>query len=435
MNWNPFKQGTQTAVEVPRKGTMMTAFKDGLTDLLNGLANRRNANARSRITTRRLDDEELREVYKTGLFSKIIRIKTGYALRETIQFDSKEDEKFYNEVLKAHVKAAAKFQLGFGRGIIVIDEPNIDLDQPLSDNFMNKDYNLRVFPGEMISAQTTSRDLRNERYYKPVFYTIRGYQFHWTRVIDFTYWMPVEDDLSEYEYGGLSEAELIYTQLVNDEVVERSSTHIIEKASSFFYKIKGFKQLIQTKQEGTLLRYIGQLEDRRSIYGAGVMDADDDLAVMNQSLTNLKEIDDISLRRLAMVTGIPLPLLVGENVKGLNSAGDTERQTFQDMIGAYQEDFLLEPINLIMKKFGRQPVKFKESQGVTALEQANYEKIVITNAEGLARMGADHNTYLEEKGITKPDDFDSLFARDDDDDNILDDVVETGEHVQPGPTV
>ena len=69
-------------------------FTDGLTSLTSKLANRRNAHATNRMTTSRVDWDELRAIYKTGVGSKIIRTKSGMALNGTLQFESEGDKDF-----------------------------------------------------------------------------------------------------------------------------------------------------------------------------------------------------------------------------------------------------------------------------------------------------------------------------------------------------
>lgn len=44
---------------------------DSMVNLVNGLANSRNAQATNRIVSQRLDVTELREINKTGLYSKM----------------------------------------------------------------------------------------------------------------------------------------------------------------------------------------------------------------------------------------------------------------------------------------------------------------------------------------------------------------------------
>lgn len=392
----------------------MGNFLDGITSLFNSLANRRNAAANNAVLSHRVGYEQLRQIAKTGLGSKIIRLKAGYSLNDTLQFDSSEDKAFYEKALQKEVKRAARNMLAYGRGIIVIYERGKLLSEPLSGVPDMANIRLRGFAGDMVTATDASVDLNDIRYLKPRFYSVRGVQIHHTRVIDFRYVEPPELELPNYQYGGISEFELIYSQIINDGVVERAAPAILEKNATLFYKVKDFKDLMMTGREDDLLKYFARLEDGRSIYGAGLLDADDEAFVLDQTLTNLADVDMITLRRLAMVTGIPLALLVGENVKGLNSTGDNERAAFQDMIETLQSDYLLEPINELMRKLGQGAVEFKDNQGQTATDRMDFETKAIANAEKLYIMGEDYKQYLENHAIIEKDDFSLMFPDDDD---------------------
>ena len=389
---------------------------DGIVDLYNALANNRNATSNNAIASNKVDDTQLNEIYKTGLGNKIVRVKAGYALKSNaLNFSSVEDKTFYLAKLEAKLKKAFKWSLVFGRGIIVIND-GTDLSQPLED-VIRGNVKFDVFSGDMISVTSYEMDLSGNRYLQPEYYNVRGYNFHYSRVIDLTYVEVTDQDAPTYNYGGMSEYELIYNQIVNDGIVERASASILEKNSSLFYKIKGFKNALENKQESNLVKFYKMAEDRRSIYGAGLMDADDDVVNVSQSLTNLKEADDVSLRRIALVTGIPLPMLVGESVGGLNSAGTQEKTSFNEMIELLQQDYLIAPLNTLFGKLGMSTVSFKDNQNVTPLEKVEYEAKVIDNAVKLNDMGYDAETYMKEHGVNgkSKDDFTSEFT-------LLDDI-------------
>ena len=379
-------------------------FGDGLTDLLSSVTNMRSAQSRNVFNGKQLDEDTMRQVYKTGTFSKILRLKTGLALNNSIVFEKKEDEKIYKAKIEKAVKLACQYQLGFGRGIVVIHEKGAILSQPLKENWDGENYKLDVFSGDMVTVGEVDQDLSSMRYYKPRMYIVKGHPIHWTRVADFTYVEPVEYEKPNYRYGGISEAELIYGQLINDAVVERASATIIEKNSSLFYKIKGFKELVMSKKEEALLRYITVMENQRSISGAGIVDDEDEVMQVAQALTNLKEVNDVSKGRLAMVTGIPTNILMGDNNNGLNSNGDNDQKTLNDTIQAYQEQYVIDVLNSLLTRLKLDPVEFKETQARTPLENANYDKIVIGNAFQLAQMGEDFDSYLKDNGITNQSD-------------------------------
>jgi hypothetical protein len=384
-------------------------FADGIVSLTNKLANRRNAQNQNRIQSSRVDNEELRSIYRMGMGSKIIRLKSGIALNNTLRFDTEDDKTFYESRLQQHVKNAAKLQLGFGRSLVVIHEPGADLTQPLGKINDWSGVRYHVFSGDMVYVQSVNYRLDSADYFKPKAYSVRGFTIHPSRVVDFRYVEPVEMEAPEYVFGGISEFELIRNELVADQVVQRAVPAILEKSSTLFYKIKGFKELMADKQESHLLRYFESLEDLRSIYGAGIVDQEDELETYTQALSNLAESDMITLRRLALVTGIPLSWLVGEAATGLNSTGEGERQVLKQTICSYQSEYLLDNINRLMALHGRGRVKFKDGLLETDLDRMTMQTKAIDNALKLWQMGEDHSKYLEEHDVVTPDSFDEFF--------------------------
>lgn len=404
-------------------------FTDGLKSLMNGLINRRNPQSTNTVVSTQILPTEAYNIYKTGIGSKIVRIKTSYSLKNTIDFANKDDEIFFNTYLKKKIRDAARWMMVFGRGVIVIHERNADLEKLLIMDDLKKldmsNIQLHVFSGDMVTIPAIERTL-GKAYFKPKMYAVRGYQIHPSRVIDFTYIKPTEDEAPAYQYGGISEFELIRPQIINDGIIERSSAFIVERNSTLFYKYKGFKAALETGNEKSLLEFFRTVEDARSIYGAGILDVEDDVTSVDQTLTNLADVDTISLRRLALVSGIPLAVLVGENVKGLNSTGENEKLAFQEMIESFEDEFLYEPINELMFKMGRGKISFKENQGGTQNERADYESKIIANASSLQVLGEDYEQYLLDKGIVKNDPIEDFFKIEEEVEDNIEENYEEG---------
>jgi hypothetical protein len=258
-------------------------FFDGIRSLVNGLANSRNALATNRIVSTRLTDAELRETYKTGTFNKIARIKSGYAIRAGFEFSDKAGERFFEHRISPILSDVLKYQLGFGRGLILLIEPDRLLSDELSEKPNLAKLRVESFDGERVTVAGWGTDPVGERFYKPLTYSVYGNTCHWTRCIDFTYVMPTKEEMPSYKFAGISEAQLIISELVQDQIIARATASIIEKSSTLFYKMEGFKQSLQNKQESSVAQYMGALEDLRSIYGAGIIDTTDDVVNIDQT--------------------------------------------------------------------------------------------------------------------------------------------------------
>ena len=403
--------------------TKPAPFADGIVSVTNTLANQRNVMNQNMFASHRLDDGSLRALWKNGLCKKIVDIKAGLSLNYTLQFKNDDDETLYQKQLERAVKLAARYMVGFGRGLICIWEPGETLSEPRRPGAaIKRGAVLQVFSGDMVSVGMVETALGSPRYQKPLAYIVRAEQFHYSRCIDFVYHRPAELNAPNYKYGGVSEFELIVQQLMADEVVQRAAPHVLEKSAQKVYKVPDFMELLQAGKHETVLEFFRLTEDRASVFGATVVDSKVDVTSLSQALSGMNDIDTFSLRRLAMVTGIPLALLVGENVKGLNSTGDQERASFQDMIETLQYTHLLEPIQDLCRLYGIDGVSFKDNQGGTALERAELDAKILANAQALMALGEDFGKYLQDNGMKSADPIGSLL-----------DYPEVAEGEAPGP--
>lgn len=397
---------------------MNFSFKDGLKSLTNLLANNRSGVNNNKLFSTAVSNDELNSIYKLGIGRKITNIKSSNIFKEGFSAEGEagaETLKFIDKKLLKELKKASEYMMAFGRGVIVIIDKNAnDPLQPMKSVNLQT-VRFKAFSGAKVTVQiNSSLNELDERYNEPEFYRIGTQVIHHSRVMDFQYYQPVEDDKSSYNYGGISEFELIYSQLINDSVIERAIPTLVEKISTMFYKIKDFKSKLQQKQEKHLVDYFHRLENLRSIYGAGLLDSEDDTKTETQNLSGLDSVDTITLRRLSLVTGIPLSWLVGENVKGLNSSGKTEETIFWSMVKNLGNDFILPVLNQKLEFMGLTVVWFNEQYQSTPTEKADYETKVFTNALLVQQLGLDDIAYIKDRGveIDVKKSFDEIFNED-----------------------
>lgn len=397
---------------------MNFSFKDGLKSLTNLLANNRSGVNNNKLFSTAVSNDELNSIYKLGIGRKIVNIKSSNIFKEGFSAEGEagaETLKFIDKKLLKELKKASEYMMAFGRGVIVIIDKNAnDPSQPMKSVNLQT-VRFKAFSGAKVTVQiNSSLNELDERYNEPEYYRIGTQVIHHSRVMDFQYYQPVEDDKSSYNYGGISEFELIYSQLINDSVIERAIPTLVEKISTMFYKIKDFKSKLQQKQEKHLVDYFHRLENLRSIYGAGLLDSEDDTKTETQNLSGLDSVDTITLRRLSLVTGIPLSWLVGENVKGLNSSGKTEETIFWSMVKNLGNDFILSVLNQKLEFMGLTVVWFNEQYQSTPTEKADYETKVFTNALLVQQLGLDDIAYIKDRGveIDVKKSFDEIFNED-----------------------
>lgn len=374
-------------------------FRDGIKNFVNRLANSRNGRATNGFVSEPLHVQEMKAIYKTGIGNKIVRLKSGFAFDDSITFINDQDAVTFHDKLESECILATQYMLAYGRGVILVHHRGDNLAQPLGKVDADSVI-LSTFSGDLVTVGNVSRDLQGGRYLKPESFNVEGEMVHHSRVIDFNYIKPPEREAAIYRYGGISEYELIYNQLINDGIIERASSAIVEKSSTFVMKVEGFKDALSAGDESALVEYFANVENIRSMYGSLIMDSADSAESVTQQLSNLDTINEASLRRLAMVTGIPLTYLVGEAVRGLNASGDHERDAMLDMIQQLQKSYLTSPVWRLCDLLGLGVRTWADDQGVTDRDRAEHEAKIIANAKLLWEMGEDHSKYLADRNIT-----------------------------------
>lgn len=378
---------------------MKPSFYDGLVSLTNKIINRRSNVDNNQIVSQRIHPQTIRNIIKTGLPNKIISFKSEYATKNGFNFEDEKSTNFYKIKLSKVIKKVVFDMLAYGRGIVVLIEPNVELKDPLVNPNRAR---VVAFGGDLVTCTSAEFNVSKPNYLKPLFYLVRDKEIHPSRVVDFTYKEVSDYDKPQYQYGGISEIELIYNQLINDGVVERASTSIIERSSTLFYKIEGFKEALAQKKEKHILDFTSKLEDFRSLYGAGIIDSNDDVITVGQVLTHLMDVDTITLRRLSMVTSIPFSILTGERTKGLNSSDEIDREIFNEAIEGIQENYVIEPLTRLMKMFGLSEPTIVVGQNIPDRDRVKANGAVIDNANKLSDMGEDDTAsdYLNKNGLT-----------------------------------
>ncbi len=373
--------------------------KDGIASLTNKLANSRSALNNTVVTSTRLLPQQLQEVNKTGLFLRILALKTDGVIKNGWVFkDEDKSEDFYNKH-KVEIQKAVRSMFGYGRGILVIISENESLSTPLSELSLNN-YRVKAFTGDMVTATTNNFDVSNVRYLKPETYIVREAVIHHSRVIDFTYVDPPELLSAEYQYGGISEAEQIYPQLLSDGIIERAAPTMLDKSSTVVYSIKDFRDSIKHGKEDKMLKYLSMSENLRSIYGATVIDSEDTVSTITQNLSNLNETNEISLQRMALVSAIPKSIFLGEGSSGWGMSAAIEKNVWNETLEGYQEKYVIPKITQFMAIFGLSAPEIKPDQNITALEKVKFQREVLNNVPLMRAAGLDTNKYLSDNGFT-----------------------------------
>lgn len=392
----------------------MAKFSDGLVNITNNIVNKRNVQFNNKIESTLLTPEDRNKISKTGIGRTIIEKKFGYCLADRLVFANTADEQYYNVRLKKAVNFAFKQAGVQGRGIIVCFNPDQNLNIARIGTVDPKTCIIRYFSGYEVSviANVDTTNLRAERYLQPLYYLVQGNQIHYSHVVDFKYVEPIIIDYGKVKYGGISEFDLIYDELTNDQILSRAGVNGIERNSTLFYQMTDFATNIQEGNDDFISKYISQSEDLRSIFGAGIIDEKDNVISVNQNLSDFAVVMDYIFRKVSMVTGIAMTELIGERlVGGIGGNNDIQEDSYMRMIKRLGEEYALPPINELASMLGMGPITFKDSMTPKALlAQAKFESIVLDNAVKLHSVGIENvYSYIAKYSIVEEDEQKDLF--------------------------
>lgn len=375
-------------------------IRDSLTNTLSELQNSRNAISNHRQERTGRDLAELSALFSSnGLCRRIVDIKAGYALSDSIKFTLVESAQSYNSELASKVLECARYMVAFGRGAIALTRDGENLAEPFDSEGEGK-LTATVFAGnEIFTTAENQTHPSLPRYRQPTAYQMGGVHFHYSRVVDFTWVKPSPIDLPIYNYGGMSEFEICRDELILNGIITTALGNIVGQMSTFVRKIDGFHDALRAGQKDAIINAMSVSEVNRGLTGSLLIDGKDDVLAVSQTLTGLSEVDQSALRRLSMVTGIIMPLLIGENVKGLNATGDNERQLHNVMVSAIRNNHLKGPLTQLFKAFRMGDWAFSDDGSESEFQRADRHAKIIANAAALENMGLDGSQLIYDSGI------------------------------------
>jgi phage-related protein (TIGR01555 family) len=232
------------------------------------------------------------------------------------------------------------------------------------------------------------------------------------------YGVPVIKRLSpQFKYFGMSVYQNIWKTMISDDLISSAVANIIYKSSFRNYKIKGFSKLIETGNEKLVLNRLQVSDLVTGIYGSNIMDSEDSLEILQQSLAGLSDLDRRSVERLSAATGIPATILLGKSPDGQNSTGDHDEKNFYIFVEQYQKKMLpgcIKIFDAIIKYLGIEDntwqLEFNKPHSTDNDEQAKIDGLIMDNVLKMQALGISDDVikrYLKEKQIITEDEYES----------------------------
>ena len=223
----------------------------------------------------------------------------------------------------------------------------------------------------------------------------------------------------EYKFFGMSAFQNLWNAIVNDATIMTAVANITYRSSIRHYRLKGLKSQVLAGRIDQVLQRVGLLDESASIFGSVVMDEEDDMQIISQSLSGLADIDKRSGERLSAASGLPATLLLGKSPDGQNSTGESDDDNFVAFVENYQQK-MQPPIDKIsaatITLAGAENkdwnMRFKTPDAVSFDKKPDFEAKILLNASAmLNELSLPEDVvkrYLLENNIIMQEEHDNL---------------------------
>ena len=246
----------------------------------------------------------------------------------------------------------------------VVGNPFQDIEArlQLQENFRMAHIWARVFGGSRIwmvvltpaeyAPMTYCSDPEDPAFRLPEIYSVHPgvgsvtEHVHHTRLLRFT-GAPLPKRSERANRGeGESLLECWWDALRNDNQVGSAGALLAQELSVFWIQLRSAAAMQTAGGSATLLTRLRALNVSKSIANAILLSEGETIGEISRSTGGFKDLSDDAKRRLAQVTGYPMPVLFGEAPSGLNTDGESHRKLWAQVIASEQERHYLPALQL-----------------------------------------------------------------------------------------
>ena len=363
----------------PISNTMKLASKisasaknfDGLENVLTGLGiNGKDKRTGGKYSRKRMPQGELETFHDSSDIAKIVvnRIpELGTKKWITHKID-KEDggvelaNKFVDE--DDRLKAKKKFKKAWkwgrlygGAAIYLSVDDGLDPKEPLNLNRVSRVNSLTVLNRFELQRGPLSGSIDDPNFGFPETYTIStrhgGEQpvVHHTRLLRFEGEDLSQQGFENNDYWNDSSLSIVHDIARDYDSAYNSIFHALQDFDIDILKLKNLAEICASDDDDLITARLRLMQLSKSIMSAMVIDAEgEDFEKLQRQFQNVEKILDKCDKRLQLATGLPHTILFGEgSTGGLNSQGESERDTLNDLVAGEQDKALSDNLTIYGK--------------------------------------------------------------------------------------
>lgn len=338
---------------------------DGYANAFSGVGTKRDRASYTRSSmSSLLGQSEMIALYMSdGFARRVVDVPAEEMTRAGIEIENLEEEvqesvqaKLEELDLMKHCNTALRWSMSMGGALMVLGvNDGGALDVPLNDQGVKDVEFLRVYDRYQCTIVGRVTDPLSREYGKPEMWLISPnsggtpYKVHASRVCVFD-GEPVQDLIRQQNDGwGLSVYQSCYDQLIRLGTSHQWALALLERAQQAVHGIPNLSQNLRTPGgEDAIKKRVDVVDMVRGIMNTVIVDAEETYDIKGASFTGVTDIVDRFAEALSGVTGIPVYLLMGRSIGGLNSTGAANMDGWYARIEAMQNDRLRNHIDRIV---------------------------------------------------------------------------------------
>jgi phage-related protein (TIGR01555 family) len=368
-----------------------------------------------------LRESELNDLYRTdGFARRIVNVVADEMTREWFTVANDPDNVIVEALNDIRAKTLINRSLRWDRlhggalAVLLISDGSTDLEKPLNENRMKLLEEIRVY--DRWAVQWTSAELyddpNNPKYGTPEIFTVNPrlgdlgtFRVHETRTLFFDGADLSDTDRQCNQGWGDSVITNAYRQLRSLGSVYNSVETILDDFIQAVLSIENLQDLIAAGKEDLVKKRMQILDMSKSMLNTMLIDTREKYEKSASTVTGLEGVIEKFASALSAVTGIPVPLLMGENPKGLNAAGTSESsiRSFYDMIASLQESKLqpsIERLVSLMQRCKDGPTKGKELKDWAIVFNPLWQPTLKETVETRKAQAETDKIYLDAQVVT-----------------------------------
>jgi phage-related protein (TIGR01555 family) len=197
---------------------------------------------------------------------------------------------------------------------------------------------------------------------------------------------------------GMSCIEVIWDAFQNYEGALSGLNSLLSEGDLLVHKIPGLMQRIASGGEADIRKRLEINNLARSVYGALVVDKEEEVTNISRGLNNLAQATEPFVSYLQAVTGWPASILMGDSPGGLGKEGRFEERVWASLVESWQEVYCRLPVSeiftyILASKEG--PAKGRPPETWDLDFPSVFTKTDEERAELYGKMAIADNTYVQ----------------------------------------